>query len=90
MVMQVPGRSIRSGNFHRGRQDVFSSMPSSLGLLRGNEGVFKEGFAVHILYCFPLKLLIDFLLRLPLFLTSAEPISPSALLCQLGPLMFRR
>ena len=88
--MQVPGRSIRPGNFHRGRQDVFSSMPSSLGLLRGDGGVFKEGFAVHILYYFPLKLLVDALLRFNLFLISAEPVNPSALPCQLDPFMFRR
>jgi predicted ATP-dependent Lon-type protease len=43
--MQVPGHSIRPGNFHRGRQDVLACQ-ARLAFLGGMIVVFKEGVAV--------------------------------------------
>lgn len=91
--MQVPGRSIRPGNFHRGRQDVSSSMPSSLGFLRGTGESLRRVFSVlfrDALCCFPFEYWWTFIFRLIWFLISAEPVNPSALPYQLDAFMFRR
>lgn len=63
IVMHVPGRSIRPGNFHRGRQDVFG-MPSSLGFFWGDGESLRRVLLFSFDVVFPLKLLVDVLLRL--------------------------
>jgi hypothetical protein len=65
--MPVPGRSIRPGNFHRGRQECFWHAKLAWLFGGGPGGVFKEGFAV-LFGTFSVisssEILVDVLLRL--------------------------